>query len=79
MTEVSLVVLALAVVIQVFHLFKMSYEVKELRELVFSSTSYKLLGRIENLEELVNSHWAATQHECNGIWEAINGEENGDE
>jgi len=79
MTEVSIVVLALAFVVLCFNHFRLSFKVKELEELVKSSTEVKLLGRIKDLEELVDSHWAATQHECNGIWEAINGEENGDE
>ena len=34
-----------------------------------------LKNEVEELHNLVDSHWAATQHECNGIWEAINGEE----
>ena len=40
---------------------------------------FRLSFKVKELEDIVNSHWAATQHECNGIWEAINGEEDGDE
>ena len=73
MIEVFVVILALALVIQTFSVFRLSYKVKELEEIVFSSTSYKLLGRITELEDTVGSHWTAVQREVNILWGHING------
>ena len=38
--------------------------------------SYAIINdKVNNLQELVGSHWKATQRECNAIWGEINGEE----
>lgn len=52
MTEVSIIVLALAIIIERFNQGKLMFRVKE-------------------LEETVESHWSAIQHECNAIWSNI--------
>lgn len=33
-----------------------------------------LKNDIADLNDTVNSHWKATQHECNEIWGVINGD-----
>ena len=38
-----------------------------------SALILSLRNQVEDLYDLVDSHWKATQNECNGIWEAING------
>ena len=61
MTEVSIIVLAIAAIITGFNMCKQTF-------------------RLNRLEDLVDSHWSAAQHECSAIWGVINGEEDeGDE
>ena len=31
--------------------------------------------KVNNLQDLVDSHWKATQNECSTIWEKIDGEQ----
>lgn len=46
--------------------------------LVLILTDAMLFKRVVDLEEIVDSHWVATEHECNAIWGAIHDREDGE-
>ena len=41
---------------------------------VLEDMVFALQDRVMDIDETVESHWKATQNECNGIWEKLNEE-----
>ncbi len=41
-------------------------------------TDAMLFKKVVDLEEIVDSHWAATQTECNAIWGQLHDREDGE-